>query len=64
MPKSAVLQHVARTQRLRHLIANKLTLPLTVLRELRAGRAVEPRVVAQAIRDLDALMTLVDARRA
>ena len=64
MSESAILQRVARTQRLRHLIANKLTLPLTVLRELRAGRAVEPRVVAQAIRDLDALMTFVDARRA
>lgn len=64
MPESSVLRHVARAQQLRHLVANKLTLPLTVLRELQAGRSVEPRVVAQAIRDLDALMASVDAQRA
>ena len=62
MPQSSVVRRVARQQWLRHLVANKLTLPLTVLRELRAGRPVEPRVVAQAIRDLDALMASVDAR--
>ena len=33
------------TQQLRHILANKLTLPLTVLRELRAGKAVAPRML-------------------
>ena len=62
MPISAIVRRVARTQRLRHLVANKLTLPLTVLRELHEGRSVEPRLLAKAIRDLDTLMASVDAQ--
>ena len=60
MPESSIVRRVARAQHLRHVVANKLTLPLTVWRELRAGRAVEPRVLAHAIRDLEALMAWVD----
>ena len=53
---------MARAQHLRHVIANTLTLPLTVLRELHEGRTVEPRALAQAIRDLDALLAWVDTQ--
>ena len=60
MPEQSLVRRVARAQQLRHVIANKLTLPLTVLRELREGRAVPPRLVAQAIQDLEALMAWVD----
>ena len=63
MPEQALLRRIVRAQRLRHVVANKLTLPLIVLRELQEGRPVEPRVVAQAIRDLEALMASVDKRR-
>ena len=60
MPESAIVRRVARAQQLRHVVANKLTLPLTVLRELRDDRAVEPRVIAHAIRDLEALVASLD----
>ena len=63
MSKSTVVQRVVRAQRLRHVIANKLTLPLTVLRELHDGRAVEPRVISQAIQDLETLIALIDKPR-
>ena len=63
MPESALVRRVARQQRLRHVVANKLTLPLTVLRELHEGRAVEPRALAHAIRDLEALVASLDELR-
>ena len=61
MPESAVVRRVARRQQLRHLVANKVTLPLTVLRELRGGRTVETRVVTQTIRDMETLVASIDA---
>ena len=59
-PESALVRRVARAQPLRHMVANKVTLPLTVLREQHAGRAVAPGALALAIRDLEALMAWVD----
>ena len=61
MSESAVVRRVARRQQLRHIVANKVTLPLTVLRELHEGRAVESRVVARAIQDLETLVASIDA---
>ena len=63
MPESDIVRRVARAQRLRHVVANKLTLPLTVLRELRDGRPVEPRVIEKAVQELESLMVSLDARR-
>ena len=63
MPESDVVRRVARAQRLCHIVANKLTLPLTVLRELRDGRAVEPRVIAKAVEELESLIASLDAQR-
>lgn len=55
-----LLREVARTQALRHLVANKLTLPLTVLRCLRDGQPVPHRLFRQAVRDLEAIIRGVD----
>ena len=63
MPQSEIVRRVARAQRLRHVVANKLTLPLTVLRELRDGRPVERRVIEKAVQELEALIASVDAQR-
>ena len=60
MAEQNVVRRVARAQQLRHVVANKLTLPLTVLRELHEGRAVPPRLLARAIQDLEAIMAWVD----
>jgi len=63
MGKHATLvQKIHRRQRLRHIAANKLTAALTVLRELRNSRTVNPRLVERAIRDLEALMAWVDRK--
>ena len=61
MPESAVVRRLARAQRVRDLVINKLMLSLTVLRELHDGRAVESRVVARAIQDLETLVASIDA---
>ena len=52
MPSLARIHH---QQHLRHVTANKLTLPLTVLRRLAVGEPVPPRLLQQAIRDLEAI---------
>lgn len=57
-----VVRRVHRAQRLRHVTANKLTLPLTVLQHLQDGKAVEPRLLAKAIRDLEAIIEWVDGQ--
>lgn len=56
------LSAIHRTQRFRHATANKVTLPLIVLRHLRNGQPVTPRQIAQAIRDLEALIRALDRR--
>lgn len=42
-------------EQLHHLLGNKLTLPLTVLRSLRDGKRVSQRTIERAIRDLQAI---------
>ena len=61
MPTSAALQRVIRAQRVRDVVINKVMLSLTVLRELRDGRAVEPRVMARSIQDIETLVASIDA---
>ena len=61
MGKHATLvQQIHRGQRLRHITANKLTAALIVLRLLQEGESVSPKLLEQAIRDLEALMELMD----
>ena len=61
MPESAIIRRVARAQRVRDVVINKVMLSLTVLRELRDGRAVEPRLMVRAIQDLETLVASIDA---
>ena len=61
MPRRLAVVH--RTQRLRHAVANRVTLPLTILRHLRDGQPVTQRQIAQAIRDLEALIHSLDRNR-
>jgi len=42
-------------EQLRHLLGNKLTLPLTVLGQLREGKRVSRQTIERAIRDLQAI---------
>lgn len=56
------VQKVHRAQRTRHLVANKLTAALTVLRHLKDGGLVGQKLLERAIRDLEAIMELVDRR--
>lgn len=60
--RTTIVQQVHRRQRLRHIAANKLTAALTVLRHLRDGQAVSPKLVERAIRDLEALMRRADKK--
>lgn len=54
-----LVEQVHQTQHLRHLIANKLTLPLVVLRDLQVGKLVNPTLIQRAIRDLAAIERFV-----
>ncbi len=51
---------VHRSQRLRHITANKLTPALTALRHLQEGKTVSPRLIQRAIQDLEAVIKWVD----
>ncbi len=59
MPTTLV-EKVHNKQHLRHVLANKLTLPLTVLQELDAGHAVDPAIIRKAIRAMQQALALVD----
>lgn len=50
-------------EQLRHLLGNKLTLPLTVLGHLHAGKRVNRRTIERAIRDLQAIAAQFDTAR-
>jgi len=49
-------------EQLRHLLGNKLTLPLTVLGHLREGKRVSRRVIERAVRDLQAIAKQFEAQ--
>ncbi len=59
MPTTLV-ERIHNKQQLGHILANKLTLPLTVLQELDAGRAVAPTIIRKAIRAMQQAIALVD----
>lgn len=54
---------VHRRQAVRHVVANKLQLALTVLRELEEGRLVPRRLVERAVRDMEAVIGFIDQTR-
>lgn len=56
--QAALLQELQQAQYLRHLLANKLTLPLTLLDHLQAGKSATPRLFGLAIRDLKNLVEI------
>ena len=47
-------------QGVRHVVANKVQLALTILKELESERAVEPRLIKRAVRDLEAIVKFMD----
>lgn len=56
------VQKVHKAQRTRHLVGNKLTPALTVLRHFQEGKMVSQRLIERAIHDLEAIMELVDKK--
>jgi len=55
-----LVEKVHRKQRTRHLVANKLTAALVVLRHIRDGELVSQKLIERAIKDLEVLMEFVD----
>ena len=55
-----LLDALDRSQQLRHVLGNKLTLPLLVLKRLRAGENVGDRTLESAVRDLEGMLEIVD----
>ena len=53
------LEKIHQSQLLHHVVNNKLSLPLLVLRELSEGRSVAPRLLKQAISELEAVVRFV-----
>ena len=49
-------------EQLRHLLGNKLTLPLTVLSSLRDGKRISRRTIKRAVRDLQAITERFEAQ--
>ena len=47
-------------QGVRHVVANKVQLALTILKELESERAVEPRLIKRAILDLRVILRFLD----
>ena len=63
MAHKKVVARVHRRQATRHVVANKLQLALTVLRELEDGRVVPRQLAERAIKDLRAVMRWVDREK-
>ncbi len=59
-----LLQEVHQKQYFRHVVANKLTLPLTVLREFKDGRTVGKRAINLATQNLESIMRFISAWKA
>jgi len=54
------LDKIHQSQLLRHVVANKITLPMTVLGEFSEGRSVDTALIERAIRDLKAIIQFVE----
>lgn len=57
---TALVEKVHQEQPLRHVLANKLTLALTVLRQLEDGKAVQPETLRRAIAELKEAVQVFD----
>ena len=55
-----LVTRVHRRQAVRHVVANKVQLALTILKELESERAVEPRLIKRAILDLRVILRFLD----
>ena len=54
------MEKVHQSQLVRHVVANKITLPMTVLGELSEGKSVDIALIERAIRDLKAIIKFVE----
>ena len=59
MPTTLV-EKVHQEQAVRHVLANRLSLPLTVLSQLEAGKPVPPQTLRRAIAELKEAVRLFD----
>ena len=57
---TAQVEQVHKEQAARHVLANKLSLPLTVLSQLEAGKTVPPHTLRRAIADLKEAVRFFD----
>ena len=57
---SKLVREVHRRQATRHVIANKLQLALTVLRELENEKVVQPKLIKRAAFDLKVILRFLD----
>lgn len=57
---TALVEKVHQEQALRHVLANKLSLPLAVLSQLETGKAVPPQTLRRAIAELKEAVRLFD----
>ena len=64
MGKKKLVAQIHRRQRVRHVVANKIQLALTILKELESERAVEPRLMKRAIRDLEEIVRALGGTQA
>ena len=62
LTRDRVLTRIHKKQRVQHVVANKVQLALTILKELESERAVEPRLIKRAVRDLEAIVSYVNER--
>ncbi len=54
------LEKIHQSQLSRHVVANKITLPLTILGELSEGRSVNLALIKRAFRDLKAIVQFLE----
>jgi hypothetical protein len=62
MADRKLVERVHRRQAVRHVVANKVQLALTILKELELEHAVEPRLIKRAIKDLKAIVKYLNER--
>lgn len=60
MADRKLVARIHRRQGVRHVVANKVQLALTILKELESERTVEPRLIKRAVRDLEAIVKFMN----
>ena len=63
MEGQRLVRKVHRRQAVRHVVANKIQLALTVLRELEDGRVVPRKLAERAIKNLEEIMRFMGGRK-